>query len=87
LRPVPVRKLHHRLASWVNTDALPCLGDAADSQKSTFMVRVQNQPVNPVVLVATLGGERARDDSGIFRSGFAAGKEKAAPTQIGAASQ
>jgi hypothetical protein len=51
------------------------------------MVRVQNQPVNPVVLVATFGGERARDDSGIFRSGFAAGKEKAAPTQIGAASQ
>jgi hypothetical protein len=51
--------LHHQLASWVNTDALHGLGDAADSRKSTFMVRVQNQPVNPVVLVATFGGKPA----------------------------
>ncbi|OXC75092.1 hypothetical protein BSU04_28575 [Caballeronia sordidicola] len=55
MRPASVRKLHHWLASWVNTDALHCLGDAADSQKRTFMVRVQNQPVNPGVRVATLG--------------------------------
>ncbi|MFT4504754.1 hypothetical protein [Caballeronia sp. 15711] len=81
MRPASVRKLHHRLASWVNTDALHGLGDAANFRKRTFMVRVQNQPVNPVVLVASFGGARV---GGIFLrrvgSVFATGKEKAAPT-------
>jgi hypothetical protein len=72
LRPASVRKLHHWLASWVNTDALHCFGDATFSQKRTFMVRVQKQPVNPGVLVATLAVcLRARRLGGTF---FAAGK-------------
>src|SRR5882757_2393924 len=70
LRPAPVRKLHHWLTSWVNTDALHCFGDAANSQKGTFMVRVQNQPVNPGVLVAI---PAARPKARRF---FTAGKTK-----------
>jgi len=69
LRPASVRKLHHWLASWVNTDALRCPRDALDSQKRTFMVRVQNQPVNPGVRVATLAMRSRRRRLGpTFRS-------------------
>jgi len=40
------------LALWVNTDACIGLGAGVDPHKRTFMVRVQNQRVNPEVLVA-----------------------------------
>jgi hypothetical protein len=61
-------------------------GDIADSHNGTFMVRVQNQPVNPGVLVAPLAAcSRAQRLGEIFPK--RADEQKAASTQVGAASQ
>jgi hypothetical protein len=60
-------------------------GDIAYSHKGTFMVRVQNQPVNPGVLVASAACSRAQRSAAIFPK--RANEQKAASTQVGAASQ